>query len=748
MRETQILRGLHKARAERAGHYADGMVPAASPPPTSFRGIGKALGSLFTYHNPALDKPAAAPAAAPAPTAAPVPAPAPAQTGISGYVGNGALDKRMAAAGLSRGTAYLHGPGTGTSDSIPAMLSKGEAVLPAKTVQKVGAGNLARLIHQTNGKPPKQGLRAGVHAVNGAIPNMAEDLVKRSATPSPVMSSMVEGLGGAQTTANPIGTNVKPGMATPTPAPAPAAAVPEPAPTSFADKAKNFVRGAPAAAGEAATGFKAKALALPGKLAVGAAKGGLALAPVMGAYQAVKDTDENVRKMADSTGLDYDTDSGRAGANVVNFLEKTGNAATFGLAGALGRGIANKINGESFFGPHSSTPSPAAAPAAPAAAPAAPANNDPYAAANAAKLAAANDAPRPINVTTQPNGVPSFSDNSEPTGNAYTGPGAAGMRRGNFNVMPALPTDPTASSRDNAIMAANLRDGVDIYRGTSQAAASADNSPQGLLMQSIQGGLARGQQLTPAGVAALQGLNTTDKNYKASMYGSQVSRLNAQEGHGVTREGNELTYRGTQNRLGLDRQRMAYDIGQAASKGVTEDNMNSPFATQPDEKGIPQVNQARANELGQYLRASAGRMQSPDGTPVNLEQLRASNPQEYQRMRTAAETQYGLGKLANTYASNTVFGQSTGWGAPKISGVREMGPSDWLKGSNLTDAALAGLKPGYYSQGVELDLGGRKQVVPLGAVLSDPNGGQYRELVNQWLKANGRPILGNMATGE
>ena len=45
----------------------------------------------------------------------------------------------------------MHGPGTSTSDSIHGVsLSKGEAVLPAKTVQAVGVGNLARLIQDTN----------------------------------------------------------------------------------------------------------------------------------------------------------------------------------------------------------------------------------------------------------------------------------------------------------------------------------------------------------------------------------------------------------------------------------------------------------------------------------------------------------------------------------------------------------------------------------------------------------------------
>ena len=56
---------------------------------------------------------------------------------------------------FSTGTAYVNGPGTGTSDSIPARLSKGEAVLPAKTVQTLGVDTVADLIEATNGKKPK-----------------------------------------------------------------------------------------------------------------------------------------------------------------------------------------------------------------------------------------------------------------------------------------------------------------------------------------------------------------------------------------------------------------------------------------------------------------------------------------------------------------------------------------------------------------------------------------------------------------
>lgn len=63
------------------------------------------------------------------------------------------------------------------------------------------------------------------------------------------------------------------------------------------------------------------------------AKGGLALAPVAGAVDAINDSPEDVRRFADSINLNYDTLGGKIGANALNFLNKTGRAATLGLVG-------------------------------------------------------------------------------------------------------------------------------------------------------------------------------------------------------------------------------------------------------------------------------------------------------------------------------------------------------------------------------------------------------------------------------
>ena len=64
------------------------------------------------------------------------------------------------------GTGLVNGPGTGTSDSVPAMYSKGEYVLPSDTVEAVGIDKLDALKDATH-TPVNNGLRGVPHLVNG-----------------------------------------------------------------------------------------------------------------------------------------------------------------------------------------------------------------------------------------------------------------------------------------------------------------------------------------------------------------------------------------------------------------------------------------------------------------------------------------------------------------------------------------------------------------------------------------------------
>lgn len=89
-----------------------------------------------TADAPAVNSNQVAQAAQQAPAATPAPAPAPTQQGAQPFH-------------FKRG-GKVSGPGTGTSDSIPARLSTGEYVLPADTVRRVGVKKL-------------DGLRAATH---------------------------------------------------------------------------------------------------------------------------------------------------------------------------------------------------------------------------------------------------------------------------------------------------------------------------------------------------------------------------------------------------------------------------------------------------------------------------------------------------------------------------------------------------------------------------------------------------------
>jgi len=119
-------------------------------------------------------------------TAAPVVSAAPvAGSGGGGMIGNalgvvGARNEALkAAAGykdgrvpVHEGPGIVHGPGTTTSDSVNAKLSKDEAVLPATTVAALGGPDaVAELIERTNGKAPAMGLRGGqdIHAAWGWV---------------------------------------------------------------------------------------------------------------------------------------------------------------------------------------------------------------------------------------------------------------------------------------------------------------------------------------------------------------------------------------------------------------------------------------------------------------------------------------------------------------------------------------------------------------------------------------------------
>lgn len=207
MRETEILRGLTKAKQN---CFQTGMVPskldelraraAAERDPRRRAMLESGIrdaeleAAEAAKRAPVAPQPQVTPSQMPGvapvpvpravtpaiPTPAPVPAPAPAPTlqGATGALRGRAAEQLEKKYGFERGTPFVEAP-RGVSkhgDKVPAMLEHGEAVLPKETVASVGAKSIQRLIEETTGRSPKQGLRGGLRAQSGVVP--VDELLK------------------------------------------------------------------------------------------------------------------------------------------------------------------------------------------------------------------------------------------------------------------------------------------------------------------------------------------------------------------------------------------------------------------------------------------------------------------------------------------------------------------------------------------------------------------------------------------
>lgn len=105
---------------------------------------------------------------------------------IGSWVGNGSLgsanmvDNGQALGSMFATGGHVSGPGTGTSDSIPAWLSNGEYVINAAAVQRYGKGTFDRL----NAQKFATGGHVGPAANDAsAALNMRLELINRSSQP-------------------------------------------------------------------------------------------------------------------------------------------------------------------------------------------------------------------------------------------------------------------------------------------------------------------------------------------------------------------------------------------------------------------------------------------------------------------------------------------------------------------------------------------------------------------------------------
>lgn len=346
---------------------------------------------------------------------------------ITSYSAGTATTERMKAADAMATGGPIKGPGTGTSDEVPILASNGEYVIRAAAVEEVGTEVLDAINKLGDDKEPGEAMEkaedpdAAMEATEGNYPGEAMEEENR---PKYATGGII----------NKFGTEVPNS---------------EEQQRQLAAQTSNYVAGAQA---NAAARPAAQVMAAPTPVPAPAAP-----APVQSEYS---------RQMGE----------------VGKFFTGGAETALKTLVSAPGYGFSKP-----------STPSavPAQAPAAPASAPA-----QATQAAQPAQPQANPSAPNPasgspdevmpegkVNVSVQPNGVKSFSGQNISGQPQYTGSAANTMKSGVMNVVPGMSQSQITktltnsdgsqwSTRDNAIMAANIRDGIDPYRGTSQGQAN------------------------------------------------------------------------------------------------------------------------------------------------------------------------------------------------------------------------------------------------------------------------------------
>lgn len=319
MRETEILRGLHKSRE---GCYANGAVPNQRPSMTS-RMVGRLTGGAFGYTSPAKKTESVAVKAV---------------MSNEGGIGNAArnLSNRKkqleAAIGYKNGmtphvdkAGVIHGPGTSTSDSVVARVSKDEAILPAKTVDAIGVDNLATIIEKTNGRPPSRGLKGRVDS--GTIGGNTHSNTKNNGVDSGRIGH-ADGYIDELNKANSLGDKVRA----------------QAAQAQSLNNANATRAAAPTNSIFKPTGRAVGATLKAGNLVSGAARAvtGAGITPALTIKSAYDSYNKPTSEFQAETGIQNEL-----GARTAGVLSDLGNTLTGGLAGKAGSAISNYFNSSS-----------------------------------------------------------------------------------------------------------------------------------------------------------------------------------------------------------------------------------------------------------------------------------------------------------------------------------------------------------------------------------------------------------------
>lgn len=669
----------------RFGKHALRMADGGQVSPWSIKGMANAVTKAFAdtpeqARRKALlaeykaEKAASEAAARAAATPAPAPAPAP-TTGISGYVANGALARREAAAGLRDGGQV---PGKGTGDKIPALYEPGEFVVSNDMLN--AAPGLREQLHD---------LRGNVLAAKGKT---VEEADAQAVSPKGLRAQV-----GWEDNDFFIATGNKYGR--------PQKAVAGNQPRNQA----GGVGGLPQRTSGSEPGVKDwLRTKLPNLSAVADGSiGDASHAWKNGNYSgAAGHVLRGIAASIPATDID-------AYNNLAPSLRNLSNPVEDFARGALGMEdrkppVAAPVPAPAQLALRGDATMPGQDPQAPMA------DATSYLATGGRNGRLPEDLSRlregSIYKTVGPNGNPIYSGRNI-SGDAPMLDGKGNTLRpgGNVSVVPAMSPDLIASTlrnpdgskwsaADNAIMAANLRDGVNPYRGTSRAAAEdAEAIP------------AVGELGHNRAVAA----KLAQDQLKATLRGQDIQSADNRYGHelsaGTAR--NRILYdiNKDQRDFRVSREDKSFEKSQAADKAWTE-HANTMFRT-TDDKGNVVPDTAKAAAYTQFVDQGIGLM-----IPV-LEQ--SGDPQKVayaQRLKAegrAALDAADKAELPVLFGRQQVHAQTIGSGPFSSGGPISMNPADYR---------ITGNANGIFQERVKTKGG---QTIPTTNLLYGPNANRF-----------------------
>lgn len=299
-------------------------------------------------------------------------------------------------------------------------------------------------------------------------------------------------------------------------------------------------------------------------------------------------------------------------------------------------------------------------------------------------------------------GVSKFTENGRTLYSNVAGDNAAMLDKRQVGIVPGMPqaqidktlTNPDGSrwsAADNATMAANLRDGIDPYRGTSRQKGE-DEAAQIKGMRE----LAFSKQGTPGRLGAMKMFadqqqqqtlrQGQDLQYKAAMYGHELTADVARARQNYEMGKDQRDYAAGRYDKGLDQSDKARDAG------AKEFLVYDPATGKPNDA----LSAARYDAVRKVMPGAD--IMSPEGRSKNLPEMKAI-ASIYDRI--AANPQMGFDKI------NPL--------EPKGPGLDAM--PNW-KGAKLVRQGLAGAAtPGSSVSGYYISHNGRD--IPLGTNLSE-----------------------------